>query len=319
MFHASDPVIAWNQSQVSSKYTVWAKRLSSIFAIIIKLGFLYYSVEFAYFVWAWVIESVVRAYLLFYFYLKKESVKNWIFDRKLAVKLLSESWPMMFSAIAAIVYLKIDVVMLGNMKTGTDVGVYSAAVRLSELFYFLPSIVAATLLPAIVRTNKVNKKLFYNNIQALLDAMALYSIGAVVFLFLAAEFLVATLFGAEFLMSATILQIHAFAIFFVAAGTVRDKVLIAEDRIKFIMVSTFFGAIINIVLNYYLIQRYSGLGAAVATVVSYGFSGYLACVFWRPTLGHFRRISASFAVLIRPKRLIQYIFSLRGGSAGQTN
>jgi len=311
IFQCADPFVSWNQSQVSAKYTVWANRISLAIGMTIRLSFIYFSVEFIYFVWAWVIESILKAVFLFHFYMKRETVSIWMFERKTAAKLLKESWPMMFSGIAAIVYLKIDVVMLGSMLEGKDVGLYSAAVRISEIFYFLPTIVSATLLPAIVRSSKLDELAFNQRIQALIDGLALYSIVAIVFLWFGAELLINTLFGIQYSESAFILKIHAFALLFVATGTSRDKMLIAENRTIFIMVSTFIGAVINIALNLYLMPRYGGVGAAIATVISYAFSGYFACIFWRPTIKHFKMITASFFVLFRPSSLYNYLSTLR--------
>ena len=311
IFQCADPIVSWNQSQVISKYTVWANRISLAIGLTIRLVFIYFSIDFIYFILAWVVEAILKAYFLFHFYSKKDTVSNWSFDRGTAVRLLKESWPMMFSGIAAIVYLKIDIVMLGSMREGRDVGVYSAAVRLSEIFYFLPTIVSATLLPAIVRSSQYDESDFNKRIQALIDGLALYSIVSVAFLVVCADILVNTLFGLEYSEAGLILKVHAFALFFVATGTSRDKMLIAENRTLFIMISTFFGAVINIALNLYLIPRYAGIGAAISTVVSYAISGYFACLFWKPTIKHFKMITASFFVLVRPKSLYEFITSLR--------
>jgi len=311
IFQCADPVVSWNQSQVTSKYTVWANRISLAIGLTIRLLFIYFSIDFIYFILAWVVEAILKAYFLFHFYSKIDSVLNWSFDRVTAFRLLKESWPMLFSGIAAIVYLKIDVVMLGSMREGRDVGIYSAAVRISEIFYFLPTIVSATLLPAIVRSSQYNASIFNKRIQALIDGLALYSIVVVAFLLISADVLVSMLFGVEYFEAGLILKIHAFALLFVATGTSRDKMLIAENRTIFIMISTFFGAVINITLNFYLIPRYAGIGAAISTVVSYAFSGYFACLFWKPTIKHFKMITASFFVLVRPRSLCQFIINLR--------
>lgn len=311
VFQCADPVVSWNQSQVASKYTVLANRISLLVGLTIRLIFIYFTIDFIYFILAWVVESILKAFFLFHFYLKKESLSNWKFDRRTALRLLKESWPMMFSGIAAIVYLKIDVVMLGSMRESRDVGIYSAAVRISEIFYFLPTIVSATLLPAIVRSSQHDASFFNKRIQALIDGLALYSIVAIAFLLTSADVLVNLLFGSDYSEAGLILKIHAFALIFVATGTSRDKMLIAENRTLFIMISTFFGAVINIALNLYLIPRYAGIGAAISTVVSYAISGYFACLFWKPTIKHFKMITASFFVLVRPKSLYEFITSLR--------
>ena len=311
IFHSADPVKSWNQSQLTSKYTVWAKRLSLAVGLSIRLLFIQFSVAFIYFIWAWVVEAILKAYFMFHFYRKNESLSNWTFDRKIAKTLFKESWPIMFSSIASVIYLKIDVVMMGSLLTGRDVGLYSAAVRISDLFYFIPAVVTSTLLPTVVRSSQLDEDVFRQRVQALLDLLTLYSILVVVFLWFGADRLVAGLFGAEFLGAGSILQIHAFAIFFVAAGSSRNVMLIAENRTVFIMLSTILGAVINIAMNLFLIPLYSGIGAAIATVVSYAFSGYLACVFWKPTMKHFKMISASFFVLFRPMSLWKYLIGLR--------
>jgi len=46
--------------------------------------------------------------------------------------------------------------------------------------------------------------------------------------------------------------------------------------IKFSFFTTALGAIVNLVLNFILIPQYEGVGAAIATVVSYGASGYFS-------------------------------------------
>lgn len=314
-----DPIVSWNQSQYQSKYTVLANRLSIFVGLVIKLAFVYFSVAFVYFVWAWVIESILKSVFVLRYYLKGESLIEWKFEKTTAVKLLRESWPMMFFSIAAIVYLKIDVIMLGNMKQGVDVGIYTAATRISELFYFLPTIVTASLLPAIVLSEKDGQEVFYRKVQPLLDGLALYSIVVVVLLLIYADTIIKILFGPEYSDSAFILKIHALALIFVATGTARDKILVTENKARFIMIASIIGAIVNIFLNLYLIPKYSGVGAAFATIISYAFSGYLACVFWKPTHKLFILLSLSFIVVVRPYKLVNYSGEIVKGIGSRKN
>jgi len=59
-------------------------------------------------------------------------------------RLVAESWPLMFANLAVIVYLRIDEVMLRHLVGPAAVGVYSAAVKLSEIWYFLPTALATS-------------------------------------------------------------------------------------------------------------------------------------------------------------------------------
>ena len=311
IFHCFDPIIYWNQSQLSAQYTVWSVRISSTIGLCVKLLFVYFSVDFIIFIWAWVIESIVTSALLVHFYSKKESFSDWKYDRETAKMLLKDSWPLMFSGIAAIIYIKIDIVMLGTMLEKTEVGLYFAAVRISELFYFLPSVLSATVLPAIIRSSQKGGSEITQRIQALSDALTLYSIISVAFLFFFAHLLIHILFGPEYSEAAVILRIHAFALFFISAGASVNKMLIAENRTVFILVSTCLGTVINILMNLYLIPRYAGVGAAVATVVSYAFSSYFACLFWKPANKHFKMVTISFFVFARPQSLLRFLMNLK--------
>ena len=311
IFHCLDPIVYWNQSQLTSQYTVWARRISLTIGLCIKLLFIYFSVEFIVFIWAWVIESIITSVLLVHFYLKKESFSDWKYDRGTAKRLLKDSWPLLFSGIATIIYLKIDIVMLGTMLEKKEVGLYSAAVRISEIFYFIPSMISATVLPAIIRSSQKGGSEITQRIQALSDVLSLYSIISVASLFFSANLLISILFGPEYSDAALILQIHAFALFFISAGASVNKMLIAENRTVFIMVSTCLGTVINVSMNLYLIPRYAGVGAAVATVVSYAFSSYIACLFWKPANKHFKMVTASFFVFARPLPLIRFLVGLK--------
>jgi O-antigen/teichoic acid export membrane protein len=55
-----------------------------------------------------------------------------------------------------------------------------------------------------------------------------------------------------------------------------------ENKLKFLFISSGLGALVNVALNLILIPQYGGMGAAVATVVSYAFEGLFACFLYRP-------------------------------------
>jgi len=96
-----------------------------------------------------------------YFYKKYGAfgLKRWKFDFKVAKSLLKDSWPLVFSGIVIMIYMRIDQVMIKNMLGNWAVGQYAAAVRLSEVWYFIPIVVCNSLFPAIVKAKK--NKPFY--------------------------------------------------------------------------------------------------------------------------------------------------------------
>jgi PST family polysaccharide transporter len=92
-----------------------------------------------------------------------------------------------------------------------------------------------------------------------------------------------SIFGASFKTAGLILSIHLWSSLFVFLGVARGAWITTEGLMKFSMFSAVAGAAINILLNLILIPMYSGIGAAVATVISYAFSGYISSFFYYKT------------------------------------
>jgi PST family polysaccharide transporter len=203
-------------------------------------------------------------------------VVSWEPNPKLALELLSQSWPLAIAALFAIVYLKIDQVMLGQMLDTTAVGVYSAASRLSEIWYALPVAFATAVFPLMVANRREDEKK-YRDILKKSYGFVFYSsflvIGPVILL---SEWVVEVLFGSEFRRAGSILTIHILACPAMFLGAIQSKALIAEGLQKYGLYRDVTGSVLNISMNLVLIPLYGGIGAAISTVVSYTF---IVCVF----------------------------------------
>jgi polysaccharide transporter, PST family len=88
--------------------------------------------------------------------------------------------------------------------------------------------------------------------------------------------IVTTLFGSEYVESGQILAVHIWAAVFVFMGVATSPWFIAEGLNHLSFQRTFLGGITNIILNLFLIPFYQGMGAAIATVLSYAIAAFLA-------------------------------------------
>jgi PST family polysaccharide transporter len=91
------------------------------------------------------------------------------------------------------------------------------------------------------------------------------------------------LYGKSYLAAGSILAIHIWASVFVFIGVGQGPWNITEGLIKLSLQRTLAGAIMNIALNIILIPRYGGIGAAIATVVSYATSAFFMNAFDKRT------------------------------------
>ncbi len=197
-------------------------------------------------------------------------------DRPTMRWLVAESWPLMFTSLAIVVYMKIDEVMLRQMAGAESVGVYAAAAKLSEVWYFLPTALASSVLPALLRAKQNDAATYARRQQQYYDLSAAVAYALSVPIALVAPGIVRLAYGAGFEAAGPILAVHIWSSVFVFLGVARGQWLVNEGLQKFYLVATGAGAVANIVLNLVFIPRWGGLGAAWATVISYGLAAWLA-------------------------------------------
>ncbi len=190
-----------------------------------------------------------------------------------------EAWPLLLSGLSVTIYLRVDVIMLKYLVGEREVGLYAAATRISEIGYFVPMALAASLLPALVRAKAGEAGAYRAKIQAYFDLSAGLAYLCLLPLGLLAEPLVRVLYGADYGEAGRILAVHMWAMVFVFLGVARGQWLVNEGLQKFYLLTTLFGAGTNIALNFLLIPRWGGLGAAYATVVAYAVAGWVTTYF----------------------------------------
>jgi PST family polysaccharide transporter len=253
------------------------------------------------FAWATLLDAILlSAALLLAYRWTGERIVDLRFKFGCAQELLHDSWPLLFAGLAIVIYMKIDQIMLGQMVGKTELGYYSVAVRLSELWYFIPTALASSVFPSIIRSRQhKDARVYHKRLQLFYDVTVGTSYLIVIPLVLLATPLVILLFGSEYAQSGPILMVHAWALIFVSTGVARSQWLVAENLVRFSLVATVLGAVINLAANYLLIPQYAGLGAAWATVIAYCFSGYISSLLSSKTRIAFKQSSLALIFPIR--------------------
>ncbi|WP_372767910.1 flippase [Pseudoalteromonas sp.] len=184
-------------------------------------------------------------------------------------RLFKKSKWLFLSSIAAVLYLKIDQVMLGVMLSSQDVAYYAAAAKLSEFWYIFPVLLANVFMPKLVNLYKVNKGGYWHLQRKLFLTLSTVALTLTVITYFAAPYIIHLLFGDGYAPSSTILQIHILGCLFIFNRAFISKWLILSNNYPYSLYSHGFGVIINLGLNYLLIPIYGGAGAAIASVAAY--------------------------------------------------
>ena len=279
VFQAFDTIDSYLQSQVRSKITVWAKNSAFLVFAGVRVWLICAKAPLWSFAAASAGEIALGAVALTIGYrVSGGRMSAWRSSRKRAVVLLKQSWPLLFSGMAIMIYVRLDTVMLKVMQGDFAVGLYSAATKVSEVWYFIPTAIVSSVSPAIMRA-KDDAELFYGRMRKLFSLMTVtaYVIGSVVAL--SSHAIIRILYSSSYRGAAPVLAVHVWASVFVFLGVAQSPWDLSKDLLTLSLYRTIAGAVINAAMNLYLIPRYSAMGAAIATVVSYAISGVFANVF----------------------------------------
>jgi O-antigen/teichoic acid export membrane protein len=273
----------WYQAKVVSKDIVkWRIPVVLMFAAA-KFCVLWIGGSFKLLVAIYAVELVVMGAVILILYSNKESkVKFSDVNISYGLSLFKQSIWLLFSGIASLIYLKIDQVMLGQMTSNANVGVYAVASRLSEVWYFFPEALMASFFASLL-IYKNNFEEYYRRIQTLCDGLFTFALILAVLVTVLSDQIIHILYGAGYEESSVILSIHIWAGCFVFMRALLSKWLIAENLLQFSLLSHGLGAIVNVALNYWMIQEWQGTGAALATVISYAIASYFALFIYKPT------------------------------------
>lgn len=276
VFKCTDVVRYWFESQVKSKYVVWLE--SGIFLVlaVVKVGLILMEASLMAFVWAAFAESVLVAVgLLGVFARRGGALSAWRIRYDRAKRLLKNSWPLILSGIAVMVYMRIDQIMLGQMLGDEAVGTYTAAVRISEVWYFIPSAIVASVFPSIVLAKKQSEGLYYERLQKLYDLMVLLALGVAIPMTFFSDWLVVLLFGIDYVEAGSVLALQIWSGLFVFIGLASGSWYLTENLQMMAFNRTLLGAVVNILANLLLIPAYGIVGAAIGTVLSQMAAAYL--------------------------------------------
>ena len=283
IFQSFNVVDMYFQSKVLSKYIVYANVISLFISSIVKITLILNEAPLIAFAWVILFDSFILASGFIYFYLKNrchseqlehhsvldtESSFAWGFNKSTALSLLKDSWPLILSGIVISIYMKIDQVMIKEMMNAEAVGQYAAAVRLSEVWYFIPMVIASSLFPAIINAKKVSKELYYARLQKLYGLMVWMAIAVALPMTFFSDWVVNFLYGEQYNQAESVLMVHIWAGVFVFLGVASGKWFMIENLQILSFWRTFYGMSINIVLNFLLIPKYGIQGAAIATLAA---------------------------------------------------
>ncbi len=192
--------------------------------------------------------------------------------RQLSSELFAYSWPIIFVSIIANLFYWTDSLMLGYLNSAYDVGIYNVAIALASILGIAPELFMQLFFPIINFEYSKNNIVFIREISKQIGKW-IFIINLPVFYLMIffPEIIIGILFGKEYFLVKTVLRLLSIGAFFGAFFNISNNLLSMLGKSKLILMNFGIFTVFNIILNYFLIQKYGIAGAAFSTVLSFFF------------------------------------------------
>ena len=277
MLDAANVITHYFQSQVQAKYTARITVIKIASLAVVKLLLIWGEFPLIYFAAITLLESLIALVGLVWIFRQKSVIRisEWKFNRQHAVSLLQDAWPLMFSGFVVFVYNQSDVIMIKYLLGNEGAGEYTVAFKFTSIWFFVGTIACSSLFPAIVNAKKSSESLYRERILQLMRLLTGLGLGIAIFVSLISRWMITTLYGDAYQNAASVIDIQIWSIIFVFVGVVASRWYIVENLQKLNLQRTVLGAIINVILNFWLIPIMGIVGAAIATLAAQVVASFL--------------------------------------------
>lgn len=250
--------------------------LTNLGILLFGFLFLYLAANPKSFSWGYVAGDAIgtiAAIIVLRGYLKKIFSS---FDKKLVAPILKAAWPFAISGALGLLFTNTDILIISWMRTASDVGIYSAAIRIVQTLYLVPGIIQFTTLPLLSRLAKKDNEKFRTVLERTLGVVFLTSIPIALGGIVLGTSIMGLVFGTAYQAGGLSFKILMATLLFDFPASILINALFAYDNQKTLIVSSALGGVVNVGLDLLLIPIFSIAGSAVATLIAQAVNnGYL--------------------------------------------
>lgn len=276
LFQAADTVDLWFQSRSQSRRTVLAKLSAYLLASGVKVALILVEAPLFAFAAAVAFEFALVALSLAIAYRLYPAPARWTWRAAEARRVARAAFPFMLSGLSVVVYMRIDQLMLKGLRGDYELGIYAAALPLSQLWNVIPVTLAISFAPMIARRKKEGGQAYEDALLQVFRLFGVIALAASVLTAALAPFLIGLVYGEEFAAAAPVLAIHVFSNIFVALGAAQGLWLTNEGLGRLSLIKTAIGGVIAVCGNLIAIPILGATGAAFVTLISFAASAWLS-------------------------------------------
>ena len=267
-----------------AKYTSIARMISYTLSSLLKIILIIFKAPVTYFAFAVFLDYAVLylTVVLMYKY-KKYTVSGWHIDISYIKYILKSAVPLFAAVLFYTFYQKVTVIIISSMYSDYASGIYSAAARLTEIWYLVPAVLMTAFYPAVVKAKQISEEEYNKRIKTLFYVTTIPFILMAFFAALLSPFIIKILYGEKYIESSIVLSLTIWSVPFISFYVISSKCFILENKVKHLLLRSALSFILIIFLGCILGSFYYLKGFSIAVVVSSFISFFLIDLFFKDT------------------------------------
>lgn len=168
------------------------------------------------------------------------------------------------------IYTLVDKTMLGSMMTKDHVAFYTYASAINRVGLSFTSTLTTVLVPRISYYYEIGKKDDFNKLLTKgLKTILILAIPIIIGIQFTSRYIICLLYGEAYITSVYVERVLAMTMIISPVGyLLGSRVMLVSNQENKMVIAVTTGAIVNIIGNYFFIQLYAEMGAAIASVIS---------------------------------------------------
>jgi O-antigen/teichoic acid export membrane protein len=267
-FQSSEVVDLWFQSRSESRRTLFPRLAALLATSALKLALVQTAAPLWTFAAVVSVEAALLAAALWAAYRRCPAKGESRLRASRVQGLLRESWPILLSSVLVVAYMRADQLLIRHILGEHALGIYSAALTVSQIGHFVPALLSASLLPLIAAQGDDEPSLVRRRFVLI---FRVYFVAALVLscaVAAAAPLIIGVLYGAVYSGAANPLRIHVFTNVFIFLGMAHSLWISHSRQTGVRLAGTFAAGLVSLVGNWLLLPSFGLTGAALVAVAA---------------------------------------------------
>ncbi|MBI2257815.1 MAG: oligosaccharide flippase family protein [Flavobacteriia bacterium] len=255
--------------------------LDKIFWIIILGYWIYFLPKKELSIHGFVAVQTVSYFIVFFIafivLIKKIGLPKLKWNWKWSFQILKKSYPYALLVFLMMIYNRIDGVLLERISGSNEAGIYAQSFRLLDACFMFAGLFSSLLFPLFSKMIHLKE-----NILPLLQSsqFVLFSFSVLIanICFFYDTEIIEVLYVHDKISSIKVLSILMLGLIPISFTLIQGTLLTASSHLKFLNTMSFFGIIINLGLNFFLIKKYGAYGAAFSALITQSVLAFLQII-----------------------------------------